>query len=123
MVDLADKRLGRAASLIAKLLNTRCCNAYGSRAFGYKLLAVNLNKLRLSARLLKKRYWHHSGYPGGLKCKLASRLTVSDLFNNALAKMLPNAKTTRALVRNVRLFKNSNAGALAKRATYLDCSV
>lgn len=112
--------MGRAASLIAKLLNTRFYNAYGECAYVYKLLIVNLNKLQVSERLLSKRYWHHSGYPGGLKCKLASQFTVYNLFINALAKMLPNTKLRRVLIRNVRLFKGLDCGAIARCATYLE---
>ncbi|AUG34122.1 50S ribosomal protein L13 [Candidatus Hodgkinia cicadicola] len=120
VVDLTNKRLGRAVSLIAKLLNTRLYNTYGECACVYKLLIVNLNKLRVSERLLRKRYWHHSGYPGGLKCKLASQFTVYNLFVNALTKMLPSTKLRRVLIRNVRLFKDLDCGAMARRATYLE---
>ncbi|AHL31083.1 MAG: 50S ribosomal protein L13 [Candidatus Hodgkinia cicadicola] len=120
VVDLTNKRLGRAASSIAKLLNTRLCNTYGERASAYKLLIVNLNKLQVSERLLRKCYWHHSGYPGGLKRRLASQFTVCDLFVNALTKMLPSTKVRRALIRNVRLFKGLDCGAIAQRATYLE---
>lgn len=120
MVDLTNKRLGRAASLIAKLLNARLYNTYGRRACVYKLLIVNLDKLQVSERLLRKRYWRHSGYPGGLKCKLASQFAVCDLFINALTKMLPNTRVRRALVGNVRLFKGLDCGALAQRAVYLE---
>ncbi|XXN13689.1 MAG: uL13 family ribosomal protein [Candidatus Hodgkinia cicadicola] len=120
VVDLTNQRLGRAASLIAKLLNARLYNTYGRRACVYKLVIVNLNKLQVSERLLRKCYWHHSGYPGGLKRKLASQFTVYNLFVNALAKMLPNTRVRRALIRNVRLFRDLDCGAIAQHATYLE---
>ncbi|XXM93382.1 MAG: uL13 family ribosomal protein [Candidatus Hodgkinia cicadicola] len=120
VIDLTAKHFGRAASLIAKLLNARLYNAYGKRACACKLLLVNSSKLLISKRLLKKRYWHHSGYPGGLKLKLASQFDINTLFIKVLAKMLPNTRMKRILIGNVRLFKDSNVGLLAKRALYLD---
>ncbi|XXM90205.1 uL13 family ribosomal protein [Candidatus Hodgkinia cicadicola] len=120
VINLSNKPLGRAASAIAKLLNTRVYNAYGKRAHQYRVLLVNFDKLLISKRLLNKRYWYHSGYPGGLKCKLASQFSVSELFSKVLSKMLPNTRMRRALLNNVRLFASANISALTKHALYLD---
>ncbi|ATY93520.1 50S ribosomal protein L13 [Candidatus Hodgkinia cicadicola] len=120
IVDLEKKSLGRAASLIAKLLNIRAYNTYGKRGYIYKLLLVNVNKLITSKRLLKKCYWRHTGYPGGLKCKTARQFNVRDLFMKVLTKMLPNTRIRRVLINNVRLISDSNVNTLSKRATYLE---
>ncbi|XXN13860.1 MAG: uL13 family ribosomal protein [Candidatus Hodgkinia cicadicola] len=119
VIDLANKRLGRVASLVAKLLIVKPLSAHGKRACVYKLILINLNKLLVSQRALKKCYWHHTGYPGGLKQKLASQFSKSDLFIKTLTKMLPKTRTRRALVSNLRLFGDSNISSLGKYALYL----
>ncbi|XXN19809.1 MAG: uL13 family ribosomal protein [Candidatus Hodgkinia cicadicola] len=120
IVDLNEKSLGRAASSIAKLINTRIFNAYGKLAYVYKLQLINVSKLLTSKRLLKKRYWRHTGYPGGLKCKLASQLSINNLFMKVLAKMLPKTRIRRTLINNIRIVDDSNIGALSKHAKYLE---
>ncbi|XXM93698.1 uL13 family ribosomal protein [Candidatus Hodgkinia cicadicola] len=120
VIDLTNKPLGRIASSVAKILSTRPHQVYGKRGCAFKLLLINSEKVLLSKRLLAKRYWRHSGYPGGIKCKLAKAYSASSLFVKVLANMLPNTKIRRELIGNVRMFKAADIGRLCKGVQYLD---
>ncbi|MFP3038388.1 MAG: uL13 family ribosomal protein [Candidatus Hodgkinia cicadicola] len=97
VIDLRNQVFGRACSAAAKALMA-----------GVKLIVMNVELVTLSKRLLAKRYWYHTGYPGGIKERSPSSWNRKQLFIKALTSMLPDNRLKRARLRNVA-FCNTNA--------------
>jgi len=69
IVDATDQILGRLASKIADRLRGKHKPNYTPHVDnGDFIIVVNAEKIKVTGRKLKqKKYYHHSGYPGGIK--------------------------------------------------------
>ncbi|MGP1923011.1 MAG: uL13 family ribosomal protein [Candidatus Hodgkinia cicadicola] len=96
VLDLAQKPLGRMCSIAAKLL----INSSEAKSV-CKLIFVNFVATKSNPRLMGKWYWRHTGYPGGIKRKLASTFGRKQLIMKILSNMLPRTKTKTTLLSRV----------------------
>lgn len=91
-IDATDKVLGRLASEIALLLQGKRAPADGRRPEG-QVIVYHAEKLRVTGRKMQqKRYYRHSGYPGGIRSeKLAERFArdPAGVLHHAVEGMLP----------------------------------
>ncbi len=118
-MDLRNRVLGRACSVAASVLAEVGPGENKLQAGCVRLFIVNVDLMLLSRRLLAKRYWRHTGYPGGIKSKLASALNKKQLFIKALTNMLPDDKLRRARLRNVVFCNISELATLASEPLYI----
>jgi large subunit ribosomal protein L13 len=93
-IDAAGKPVGRLATHVARILIGKHKATYAPNVdAGDSVRVVNAAKLLLTgAKLDQKRYYHYSGYPGGLKTRKASDLMVKDpgrVLKAAVDRMLP----------------------------------
>ncbi len=81
VVDLEDVVLGRAATEIARVLRGKHKPIYTpSVDTGDFVIVLNADKIRLTGnKLADKMYYHHSGYPGGIKEISAEKLLEKNL--------------------------------------------
>ncbi|MGP1921684.1 MAG: uL13 family ribosomal protein [Candidatus Hodgkinia cicadicola] len=96
VLDLAQKPLGRMCSIAAKLL----INSSKTKTV-CKLTFINFLETKSNLRLMNKLYWRHTGYPGGIKQKLASTFDRKRLILKVLSNMLPRNKTKPLLLSRV----------------------
>lgn len=94
LVDAKDKVLGRISSQIAMTLMGKNKNYYVPYLdTGDYVVVINAKKVLLSGKKEEqKKYWRHSGYPGGLRFKKASQVRAhkpGDLIRHAVKGMLP----------------------------------
>ncbi|OQX90707.1 MAG: 50S ribosomal protein L13 [candidate division Zixibacteria bacterium 4484_95] len=107
LIDASDKVLGRLASEIAKKIRGKD-NPLFTPYFdmGASVVVINAEKVRLTGKKkqMKKYYWH-TGYPGGLKSESVERMLATHperVIQNAVKGMLPKNRLGRKL--NKRLF-------------------
>ena len=69
VVDASDQTLGRLATRIATLLEGKHKPTYSPHLdTGDHVVVVNAGRIKVTGnKLLQKRYYRHSGYPGGLR--------------------------------------------------------
>lgn len=69
VIDATDKELGRIASLAANLLRGKHKPEYTPHVdMGDFVIIINADKVKVTGKkLTDKKYYRHSGYPGGLK--------------------------------------------------------
>ena len=96
-IDCTGESIGRVATRIAKLLIGKHKALYTTNIdVGDKVIVVNASKVRFSGnKLLQKKYYHHSGFPGGFREESAERLMVRDArkaIEHAVTGMLPKNK-------------------------------
>ena len=109
LVDATDKVLGRLATEIATRLRGKHKPEYTPHVdTGDHIVVVNAAKIRVTGdKINQKKYYRHSGYPGGIKETVLS----DELDNNpervierAVKGMLPKNSLGRAMFRKLRVY-------------------
>jgi large subunit ribosomal protein L13 len=109
VVDLEDVVLGRAATEIARVLRGKHKPIYTpSVDTGDFVIVVNADKIKLTGnKLADKKYYHHTGYPGGIKEINAEKLLAKKpemLVQAAVKGMLPKNKLGRKMFRKLKVY-------------------
>ncbi len=113
IVDLEDKVLGRVATEIARVLRGKHKAIYSpSVDTGDFVIVLNAEKLNLSGnKLADKKYYRHSGYPGGLKTTTAAELLQKkpeELVRKAVRGMLPRNTLGRDMLKKLKVYAGSD---------------
>ena len=109
VVDAEGQTLGRLASRIAPILKGKHKPTYTPHLdCGDFVIIVNAEKVRVTGRKLdQKLYYHHSGYPGGLKSiSLRDQLDryPERVLEAAVWGMLPKNKLGRRMVKKLKVY-------------------
>lgn len=109
LIDAEGKVLGKLATEIAKILRGKKKAIFSPHVdTGDFVIVVNAEKVRLTGNKLKdKVYYHHSGYPGGIKAVAAEKLLVTkpeELLRRAVKGMLPKNRLGRRIVKKLKVY-------------------
>lgn len=109
LIDLDGKILGRAATDIAKLLMGKGKTLTGAHLDqGDYVVAINSKKIKVTGKkLIDKKYYSHSGFPGGLKMITLEQLLAKDprkVIEKAVKGMLPKDKHQQDRQRRLKLY-------------------
>lgn len=120
LLDLDGAVFGRAATVAAKLLIGKHKPVFTpGQDCGDFVIAINADKLKVTgAKLADKRYYRHSGYPGGLTERtLAERLSENpaELFRDAVKRMLPRNRLGRRLITKLKVYAGPNHPHVAQK--------
>ncbi|MFZ3122248.1 MAG: 50S ribosomal protein L13 [Thermodesulfovibrionales bacterium] len=112
LVDAKDTVLGRLAVKIAVCLRGKNKAIFTPNVdTGDFVVVVNAEKVRTTGKKLDdKIYYHHSGYPGGIKAKtLRERLSKEPekVISDAVWGMLPKNRLGRAMLKKLKVYKGS----------------
>src|SRR5687768_18000253 len=116
VVDAEGKTLGRLATQIADTLRGKRKPQYTPHVdTGDFVVVVNAEKIAVTGKKLEqKRYYRHSGYPGGLRSRtLAEQLErrPTEVLRKAVKGMLPRNRLARRDRKSTRL--NSSHGYIS----------
>ncbi|MBI4042142.1 MAG: 50S ribosomal protein L13 [Deltaproteobacteria bacterium] len=108
-IDAAGHVLGRLSTQIANILRGKHRPEYTPHVdAGEFVVVVNAEKVRLTGRKWDgKRYYRHSGYPGGLKFQTAREVRnryPERLIMAAVRNMLPNNRLGRQLLKKLKVY-------------------
>lgn len=109
IVDAEGKVLGRLASQVASLLRGKHKPIFTPHVdTGDFVVVVNADKIRVTgAKGENKVYYHHSGYPDGLKSRSLGKLLQEkpeDLVRRSVWGMLPKNKLGRAMLKKLKVY-------------------
>ena len=109
LVDAKDKTLGRLASEIAQVIRGKKKVFFTPNLdMGDFVVVVNADKISLSGNKAdQKKYFTHSGYPGGDKEISYSELKENKperIVYNAVKGMLPHNKLGRKLLKHLKVY-------------------
>lgn len=112
IVDAAGKNLGRLSSEIAKVLIGKHRPEFTPGVdLGDYVVVTNCEQITVTgAKLDDKKYYRHSGYPGGLKERTLRQMldTHPDrVIRQAVWGMLPHNKMGRKLLKKLKVYKGS----------------
>ncbi|MBW2630183.1 MAG: 50S ribosomal protein L13 [Deltaproteobacteria bacterium] len=110
LVDADGKALGRLAAEIAKRLRGKHKPVYTPHIdTGDFIVVVNADKIALTGKkLTDKIYYHHTGYPGGLKSATAGKMLEEkpeDLLTGAVRGMLPKNSLGRQMLKKLKVYR------------------
>jgi len=109
LVDANDQNLGRLASEIARvILGKNKPNFTPGVDTGDFVVVINAERIRVTGNKMEdKIYYHHSGYPGGLKSiSLRQQLEKHPdrVIRAAVWGMLPHNKLGRQLIKKLKIY-------------------
>lgn len=112
IVDATGKTLGRFASKIAHILmGKHKPNFVKHLDLGDYIIVINVDKMVLTGKKLStKKYYHHSGYPGGLKEIVYEELMKDKpgfVLKKAVKGMLPKNKLARKMLKKLKVYSGS----------------
>jgi large subunit ribosomal protein L13 len=112
VVDLDGKVLGRTATEIARVLRGKHKPIYTpSVDTGDFVIVLNADKLQLTGnKMADKKYYRHTGYPGGLRSINAEKLLETkpeELVKKAVRGMLPRNKLGREMLKKLKVYAGS----------------
>lgn len=108
-IDATNKRLGRLATEIVTLLQGKNQVDFLPYKFSNnKVIVFNTAKMVVSGKKFEdKKYYRHSGYPGGIKVKTYKELFEKDSnepLKKAVYGMLPKNKLRDKMIKNLKLY-------------------
>ncbi len=106
--DAKNITLGRAASQIAVLLRGKNKPSFlPNKLPNIEVYVVNLDKIKFTGRKLDdKKFYHYSGYHGGMKEKTLSELWAkrpASVLRMAVYRMLPKNKSRDKIIKNLKI--------------------
>lgn len=108
VLDAEDVPLGRVASRAAVLLRGKHKPTFSPHLdMGDFVVVVNAEKVRLSSSEDDKKYYRHSGYPGGLKTRTFSDMRAKHptrIIEIAVKGMLPHNRLGAAQLRHLKVY-------------------
>ncbi len=109
VVDAQDMVLGRLSSQVAAILRGKHKPIYTPHVdTGDHVIILNADKVVLTGKKLdQKKYYHHTGYPGGLK-----EITYRDLMQKkpafvvyeSIRRMMPKGPLGRQMLTKLRVY-------------------
>jgi large subunit ribosomal protein L13 len=109
LVDATDKILGRLATQIANVLRGKNKPIFTPHVdTGDFIIVTNAEKVKLTGKKLEnKRYYRHSGYPGGFRVRTAQEVLnkkPEDLIMLAVKGMLPKNRLGSKLLTKLKVY-------------------
>ena len=112
VIDAAGKPLGRVAAKVAAMARGKHKALYAPhQESGDYIIVINADKIAVTGNKDKdKMYYHHTGFPGGLKAvnfnTLIGKKPTEPLYI-AVKGMLPRGSLGRKLLKNVKIYAGS----------------
>lgn len=108
IIDADGKSLGRIASEIALLLQGKRKTIFERhRDVGDYVIVKNIKHIKFTgSKFQHKRYYHHSGYPGGLKSTPLKELfqkKPGEVLRKAVWNMLPKNSLRKKFIQRLKI--------------------
>ena len=125
LVDATNKTLGRLSTEIAKRLRGKHKPEYTPHVdTGDYIIVVNAEKVKVTGnKMTDKIYYHHTGYPGGIKSitfdKLIER-APEKIIEKAVKGMMPKNKLSRSMLTKLKVYAGSEHPHAAQQPIRLE---
>jgi large subunit ribosomal protein L13 len=126
VIDAKGLVVGRLASVVAMRLRGKHKAAYTPHVdCGDKVIVVNADKVVFTGRKREQKvYYHHTGYPGGIKERSAKAILdgrfPERIVEKAVERMLPRGPLFRQILGNLRVYKGEEHPHAAQQPEKLD---
>jgi large subunit ribosomal protein L13 len=109
VIDAEGKTLGRLATQIADALRGKRKPEYTPHCdTGDFVIVVNAEKIAVTGnKRAEKRYWRHSGYPGGIRSRTLGEMLErrpEEVIRRAVRGMLPRNRLARKQLTKLKVY-------------------
>lgn len=120
IIDASDMNLGRLATKVAHILRGKHKPSFTPNVdCGDYVIVINASKITYTGdQEAKKTYYHHSGYPGGIKSKTIGELKRSNpvrLLESAILGMIPHNKLGNRVRKHLFVYADANHPHVAQK--------
>src|SRR3954464_6920304 len=125
VVAATDKTLGRLAAQLAGALRGKRKPTYTPHVdVGDFVVVVNAEKIAVTGKKREdKRYWRHSGYPGGIRSQTLGDLLEhrpEEVIRRAVKGMIPRNRLGRQQLRKLKVYAGPEHPHQAQQPKQLD---
>jgi large subunit ribosomal protein L13 len=125
VVDAEGKTLGRLATQIAETLRGKHKPEYTPHIdTGDFVIVINAEKVAVTGNKLRdKRYWRHSGYPGGIRSRTLAEMLErrpEEVIRKAVRGMLPRNRLARKQLTKLKIYAGPDHPHAAQQPTEME---
>jgi len=126
VIDATGLVVGRLASVVAMRLRGKHKPSYTPHVdCGDNVIVINADKVVFTGRKREQKvYYHHTGYPGGIKERSAKHILEGRfperIVEKAVERMLPRGPLFRQILGNLRVYKGAEHPHTAQQPETLD---
>ncbi len=113
VIDGENQVVGRLASQVAAMLRGKHKPSFTPHVdTGDYIVVINADKVRFTgAKETDKKYYKHSGYPGGLTSRSPAEVRVKKptfMVDNAVKGMLPKGSLGRQMIKKLKTYAGAD---------------
>ena len=113
LIDAENAVVGRLAAYISKVLRGKDKTTFTPNMDnGDFVVVTNIEKIKFTGKKFKeKKYYRHTGYPGGIKVTTPSFLhekKPEEILKLAVRRMLPGGPLAKKQLSKLKIYKGSN---------------
>ena len=113
LIDAENAIVGRLAAYISMVLRGKNKNQYTPHMdHGDFVIVTNIEKIRFTGKKFKnKKYYRHTGYPGGIKMTTPSILInkkPEEILKLAVKRMLPDGPLAKKQLSKLKMYKGKS---------------
>jgi large subunit ribosomal protein L13 len=125
VIDAAGKTLGRLATQIADTLRGKRKPEYTPHCdVGDFVIVVNAERISVTGKKREeKRYYRHSGYPGGLRSRSLEEMLErrpEEVIRLAVRGMMPRSRLGRTQLRKLKIYAGPDHPHAAQKPEALE---
>ncbi len=125
LIDAEGLPVGRVATMAAYILRGKHRPDFTPNIdMGDHIVVINAEKIIFSGNKLdQKKYYHHSGYMGGMKETSAREMLNKNpdrIIQNAVKGMLPKNRLGRKIIKKLRIYAGEGHPHEAQRPTKVE---
>ncbi len=126
LIDAEGVVLGRLASIVATRLRGKHKASFTPHMdMGDNVIVVNAEKVQMTGnKRSEKKYFWHTGYPGGIKHRTAGQLLEGAhperVVEKAVRRMLPGGRLSRKQFSNLRVYAGAEHPHEAQKPEVID---
>ena len=125
-IDAKGAVVGRLAAIITKILRGKNKNTFSPHVdHGDFVIVKNVEKIKFTgSKFQNKKYYKHTGYPGGIKEitpeKLTEKNKPEEILKLAVKRMLPGGVLSRNQLKKLKIYIGENHPHSAQNPTIID---
>ena len=124
-IDASNAVVGRLATIISKIIRGKNKTNYTPHMDNGDFVVVkNIENINVTVnKFEKKKYYRHTGYPGGIKETTPSRLSVKkpdEILKLAVKRMLPGGPLAKKQLTKLKIYSGNEHPHSAQNPKVLD---
>ena len=125
-IDAKNAVVGRLATVITKILRGKNKNTFSPHVdHGDFVVVKNVEKIRFTGnKFQNKKYYKHTGYPGGIKeitpQKLSEKNKPEEILKLAVKRMLPGGVLSKNQLKKLKIYSGEEHPHSAQNPQIID---